>query len=96
MAKRAQAESNNFMYPLIALAGAGVIIAVMYGKKNKLWFNSDFKLIKKQNVDDSEKSIEKNDFVEEDYSFMILKNRLAKGEITIEEFNRLKDALKEP
>jgi len=50
-----------------------------------------------RNVDDSMKYVEKdNDFVEEDYSLMILKNRLAKGEITIEEFNRLKDALKEP
>jgi hypothetical protein len=89
-------DFTNFMYPLIALAGAGIIVAVIYGKKNKLWFNSDFKLIKKQNVDDSTKSVEKDDFVEEDCSFMILKNRLAKGEITIEEFNRLKDALKEP
>ncbi|HEV2193580.1 MAG TPA: fibronectin type III domain-containing protein [Nitrosopumilaceae archaeon] len=88
-------DFNNMLYPLIALAGAGVIAAVLYGKKNNLWFNSNFKLMKKQ--DDSIASVEKeDDFVEEDYSLMILKNRLAKGEITIEEFNRLKDALKEP
>jgi fibronectin type III domain protein/putative oligomerization/nucleic acid binding protein len=89
-------DFNNTLYPLIALAGAGVIVAVLYVKKNKLWFNSDFKPMNKQNVDNSMKSVEKDDeFVEEDYSLMILKNRLAKGEITIEEFNRLKDALKE-
>jgi len=82
---------------LIALAGAGVIVTVLYVKKNKLWFNPDLKSMKKPDVSDSVKSIEKeDDFIEEDYSVMILKNRLAKGEITIEEYNRLKDALKEP
>ena len=94
--KSLSVDLNNMLYPLIALAGAGVIVAVIYVKKNKLWFNSDFKPINGQNVD-SMKYVEKDDdFVEEDYSLMILKNRLAKGEITIEEFNRLKDALKEP
>ncbi|MBI3639582.1 MAG: fibronectin type III domain-containing protein [Thaumarchaeota archaeon] len=94
--KSLSVDFNNILYPLIALAGAGVIVAVLYTKKNKLWFNSDFKPINEQ-IDDSMKYVEKaDDFVEEDYSLMILKNRLAKGEITIEEFNRLKDALKEP
>src|SRR5690348_2577442 len=32
---------------------------------------------------------------EDDYSLMILKNRLAKGEITVEEFNSLKQILAE-
>ncbi|VVC06163.1 Fibronectin type III domain protein [uncultured archaeon] len=95
--KSLSVDFNNMLYPLIALAGAGVIVAVLYVKKSKLWFNSDFKPMNKLNVHNSMKSIEKDDeFVEEDYSLMILKNRLAKGEITIEEFNRLKDALKEP
>ena len=89
-------DSSNILYPLIALAGGGVIAVVLYVKKTKLWFNSDLKSVNKQNIDDPMKSEEKDDFAEEDYSFMILKNRLAKGEITIEEFNRLKDALKEP
>ena len=88
-------DFNNILYPLIALAGAGVIIAVLYVKKNKLWFNSDFKSTNRDD-DDSMKSVEKEDEAVEDYSLMILKNRLAKGEITIEEFNRLKNALKEP
>jgi hypothetical protein len=94
--KSLSVDFNNILYPLIALAGAGVIVAVLYVKKNKLWFNSDFKPMNGQNVDDSMKYVEKDDDFEEDYSLMILKNRLAKGEITIEEFNRLKDALKEP
>ena len=34
-----------------------------------------------------------SEHVEENYSLMILKNRLAKGEITIEEFNNLKKVL---
>jgi uncharacterized membrane protein len=37
-----------------------------------------------------EQPFEKKD---EDYAMMILKNRLAKGEITIEEFKILKDEL---
>ena len=95
--KPSSIDFNNLLYPLIALSGVGVIAAVLYTKKNKLWFNSNFKPLNKKNVDgDHMKSVEKDDFIEEDYSLMILKNRLAKGEITIEEFNRLKDALKEP
>lgn len=34
-----------------------------------------------------------SEHIEENYSLMILKNRLAKGEITIEEFNNLKKVL---
>ena len=89
-------DFDNVVYILITLAGSGVIATVLYAKKNKLWFNFDFKQKNRQNVSDSMKSIEKeHSYDEEDYSLMILKNRLAKGEITIEEFNRLRDALKE-
>jgi uncharacterized membrane protein len=87
-------DSGNMMYILIILAGVGVIIAVLYGKKNKLWFSGSTNT---EVIRDSLGSSGKHDEqIEEDYSFMILKNRLAKGEISIEEFNRLKDALKEP
>ena len=90
-------DFNNVLYPLIALAGAGVIAAVLIGKKNKLWFNTNSKSTLKQDFSDSSgPTQQENDSIEEDYSLMILKNRLAKGEITIEEYNRLKDALKEP
>ncbi len=90
-------DFHNMLYPLIALAGVGVIIAVLYGKKNRLWFTPSYKSTNTHDFSDSMESVEKdNDSIEDDYSLMILKNRLAKGEITIEEFNRLKDALKEP
>ncbi len=88
-------DSSNTMYILIILAGVGVITAVLYGKKNKLWFSSSSQ-DKDVLVHSSDSSIIPDEQIEEDYSFMILKNRLAKGEISIDEFNRLKDALKEP
>ncbi len=87
---------NNLLYPLIALAGVGVIVAVVYGKKNGLWFSPNQKSRIKYETNNSESVEKTSELQEEDYALMILKNRLAKGEITIEEFNRLKDALKEP
>jgi hypothetical protein len=89
-------DFNNLMYPFIALAGAGLIITVIYTKKNKLWFSPNVTSTSKTDLNTPEFVERDNDLIEEDYSLMILKNRLAKGEITIEEFNRLKDALKEP
>jgi len=87
---------NNLLYPLIILAGIGVIIAVIIGKKNQLWFKPNFKSTDIHYPSDSMESEKQDDVsVEEDYSLLILKNRLAKGEITIEEFNRLKAALRE-
>ena len=87
-------DFNNLLYPFIALAGVGVIIAVIYTKKNRLWFGPNI-TSSKTDFTPSEFVEKDGDLVEEDYSLMILKNRLAKGEITIEEFNRLKEALKE-
>ena len=87
---------NNLLYPLIILAGVGVIVAVIIGKKNQLWFKPSFKSHDRHSTSDSMESEKQDDVsVEEDYSLMILKNTLAKGEITIEEYNRLKDALRE-
>jgi hypothetical protein len=87
---------NNLLYPLMVLAGVGVIVAVIIGKKNRLWFKPNFKSPERHDTNDSVESEKQYDVsVEEDYSLMILKNRLAKGEITIEEYNRLKDALRE-
>jgi uncharacterized membrane protein len=94
--KASSFDFNNLMYPFIALAGAGLIMAVIYTKKNKLWFIPKITSTSKTDLSTSEFVEKDNDLIEEDYSLMILKNRLAKGEITIEEFNRLKVALKEP
>ncbi len=89
-------DFNNLLYPLMVVAGVGVIVAVIIVKKNGLWFNPSFKSTGKHYPSDSTESEKQDDVsVEEDYSLLILKNRLAKGEITIEEYNRLKDALRE-
>ena len=89
-------DFNNLLYPLMVVAGVGVIVTVIIVKKNGLWFNSSFKSPDKHYPSDSTESEKQDDVsVEEDYSLLILKNRLAKGEITIEEYNRLKDALRE-
>ena len=89
-------DFNNLLYPLMIVAGVGVIVAVIIVKKNGLWFNPSFKSTDRHHTSDSMESEKQDDVsVEEDYSLLILKNRLAKGEITIEEYNRLKDALRE-
>jgi hypothetical protein len=89
-------DFGTLLYPLIALAGVGVIVAVLIGKKNGLWFSPNFKSAPREDFNESLGPIQQEtDSAEEDYSLMILKNRLAKGEITIEEYHRLKEALKE-
>jgi len=82
---------SNMLYVVIGLGGAGAIAGVVYGIKNKNRHDQDDKPI----VKIREPSV-KSAPSEDDYALMILKNRLAKGEITIDEFNALKDALKEP
>lgn len=82
---------SNMLYVVIGLGGAGVITGVVYGIKNKNRHDQDVKPV----VKIREPSV-KSAPSEDDYALMILKNRLAKGEITIDEFNALKEALKEP
>ena len=85
---------SNLLYVIIGLGGAGVAGAVVYSVKNKPKpkdYSSYFAPIEK-----TEASQKPDAQSEDDYALMILKNRLAKGEITIEEFNELKKALKEP
>ena len=83
--------SSNLLYIVIGLGGAGAAAAVVYGAKNKARHKSDAPIVKIREL--SEKVGAPS---EEDYALMILKNRLAKGEITIDEFNALKKALQEP
>ncbi len=82
---------SNMLYVVIGLGGAGAIAGVVYGIKNKTRHDQGEKPVVKIR-EPSVKSIPSED----DYALMILKNRLAKGEITIDEFNALKEALKEP
>ena len=82
---------SNLLYVAIGLGGAGAIAGVVYGIKNKNRHDRDDKPI----VKIKEPSV-KSAPSEDDYALMILKNRLAKGEITIDEYNALRDALREP
>jgi hypothetical protein len=82
---------SNMLYVVIGLGGAGAVAGVVYGIKNK----NRHDRVDKPVVKIREPSV-KSTPTEDDYALMILKNRLAKGEITIDEFNALKEALKEP
>ena len=84
--------SSSLLYVVIGLGGAGAVIAgVIYGIKNKnKHIRADKPVVKIK--EPSERTAPSED----DYALMILKNRLAKGEITIDEFNALKEVLKEP
>lgn len=82
---------SNMLYVVIGLGGAGAVAGVAYGIKNK----NRHDRVDKPVVKIREPSV-KSTPTEDDYALMILKNRLAKGEITIDEFNALKEALKEP
>ena len=82
---------SNILYIAIGLGGAGAVAGVVYGIKNKNRHDRDDKPV----VKIREPSV-KSAPSEDDYALMILKNRLAKGEITIDEYNALKDALREP
>ncbi len=88
-------SSDSFVYAIAGIVGAGVIMAVIYRVKNKNKNKTKDKPEEKheEKIETIQKTIPQP---EEQYPLMILKNRLAKGEITIEEFNELKDALKEP
>ena len=82
---------SNLLYVVIGLAGAGTVVGVVYGIKNKNRHNQGNKPVVK--IKELSERVAPS---EDDYALMILKNRLAKGEITIYEFNALKEALKEP
>lgn len=88
-------DSSSFIYAIAGIVGAAAVAAIIYGVKNKKKNKkqAEPKDEQAQKTEAQEKTILPP---EDQYPLMILKNRLAKGEITIEEFNELKDALKEP
>jgi len=84
---------SNVSYIVIGLGAAAAVGVAVYGMKHKPKHMTDYVW-----DDASGEQIQHSDSQttrEEDYALMILKNRLAKGEITIEEYNELKSALKE-
>src|SRR2546428_260902 len=87
-----QYDFNNALYPLIALGGVGIVVAILYSRKRFI----------PQLVTSNQKKIEIPETMpssgepEDDYALMILRNRLAKGEITVQDYKSVKDALDEP
>ena len=76
---------------MVAIAGGGIAIGTVIYSLNKRGHGSNNKGSNKKIS--LGKSITSST---EDYPLVILKNRLANGEITIEEYNEIKNALKEP
>ena len=75
---------------IAAIAGSGVVSAIsIYILKNRGRRPNDKQSNKNVNLGKSGTGSE------DDYPLVILKNRLANGEITIEEYNEIKNALKE-
>ena len=85
-------DIKNILYPAIALVGVGIVATVLYFRKKQKLVNPISKVQTVTLPPIESASEEMND----DYAMAILKNRLAKGEITIDEFKALKDELSEP
>lgn len=85
-------DIKNIIYPIISLVGVGIVIAVLYFKKKQKLVDT-VSTINTSTIQSMEPSSEEKDA---DYAMAILKNRLAKGEITIDEYKTLKDELSEP
>lgn len=83
-----QYDFKNILYPVISLCGAGIVVVILYGRKRN---SKRRQKPETQLPSSSEATSEPVD----DYALMILKNRLAKGELTLEEFKTIKDVLSE-
>jgi hypothetical protein len=85
---------SNLLYTVIGIGSAGAAGAVVYSMKNKFKHKVDYSsyFTSPEKTETTKPSTQSDD----DYALMILKNRLAKGEITVDEFNKLKNVLKEP
>lgn len=81
-------DFENILYPVMAICGAGIVGFILYRKKTSA--------SKSRTVSPESSSTTQEDETSGNYALGILKNRLAKGEITIEEFKVLKDVLSEP
>ena len=83
---------SNILYAAIGLGAAAAVAIAVYVMKHKPKQGAVYET---GDVFAPQTPQSTSSTLEEDYAFMILKNRLAKGEITVEEFNELKRALKE-
>jgi len=81
-------DFKNILYPIISLCGVGIVIAIIYFKKINL------KPSMQKNIR-SQQSTQMVISESDDDAMVILKNRLAKGKITLDEFKAIKDVLSE-
>ncbi|MDE1769317.1 MAG: fibronectin type III domain-containing protein [Thaumarchaeota archaeon] len=86
-------DIKNIIYPVISLVGAGIVATILYLRKKRKITGVTDKVKTTATMPPVETVSEEPD---DDYAMAILKNRLAKGEITIDEFKTLKDELSEP
>lgn len=78
---------ESILYPVMVACGIGLVGFIVYQRMKR----------SKMNDDQSKHTGEEKDMgSQEDYALIILKNRLAKGDITLEEFKMVKDVLNEP
>ena len=85
-------DFSTVIYPIISLVGAGIVGSVLYLRKKRRQSDSSTEMIQETPV--PEVSSEPKD--DGDHAMTILKNRLAKGEITVDQFKELKEELSEP
>jgi len=90
-------DFKNIIYPVISAVGAGIVGFVIYLRKRRISNAKDLESDKKSDYH-ADELVSKMSESEghDDYAMMILRNRLVKGDITVEEFKSLKDALTEP
>lgn len=85
-------NASSVMYPIISLVGVGIVVSILYFRKKRNQSDSSTEMMPETPM--PEVSSEQKD--DGDHAMMILKNRLAKGEITVDQFKELKEELSEP
>jgi len=83
---------STVIYPIISLVGAGIVVSILYLRKKRNQSASPTEMMPEIPVPEVS-SGQKDDG---DHAMTILKNRLAKGEITVDQFKELKEELSEP
>ena len=82
-------DTSGLVFPLIILSGVVIVVGILYMKKKQKLFGNTGK--KKETL---AAPVEvQPEPKEDDHAMMILKNRLAKGELTLDEFKALRDEL---
>ena len=89
-----QYDFKNVLYPLIALGGIGIVVAILFSRKR--FAMPQLNTLSTQKPIEAPLTIPSSDEPEEDYALMILRNRLVKGEISVEDFKSIKEVLIEP